>query len=205
MKTFNQYLTEHTNSFDVLFAHLESLYYQNKVHNVIVYKRRNTATIWFSDMKTAKSTKKLIETQYSHLLSEPLWFNDSFANSDITHMVAAITLNLTPETTASMKRGEAYYRLKEKLLWSVRTEESTNQQDYIKSLQLKLSKDDLTDAQLNDFARRSNGIPSSPNQLSAIADIDAMSPNHLEQIIKHKRVHVFMKHRARQRLTGKWK
>lgn len=83
------------------------------------------------------------------------------------------------------------------------TEESTK--DYIKSLQLKLSKDDLTDAQLKDFATRSKGIPNSPAQISAIADIDAMSPNHLEQIINHKRVHVFMKHRARQRLSGKWK
>ena len=86
------------------------------------------------------------------------------------------------------------------------TEESTkDHQDYIKSLQLKLSKDDLTDAQLKDFAKRSKGIPNSPAQISAIADIDAMSPNHLEQIINHKRVNVFMKHRARQRLSGKWK
>lgn len=86
------------------------------------------------------------------------------------------------------------------------TEESTkDRQDYIKSLQLTLSKDDLTDDQLKDFARRSNGIPNSPAQLSAIADIDAMSSNHLEQIISHKKVHVFMKHRARQRLTRKWK
>lgn len=76
-------------------------------------------------------------------------------------------------------------------------------QEYIKSLQLTLSKDDLTDQQLKDFARRSNGIASSPNQISAIADIDAMSPNHLQQIISHKKVHVFMKHRARQRLSGK--
>lgn len=77
--------------------------------------------------------------------------------------------------------------------------------EYIKSLQLKLSKNDLTDKQLKDFAKRSNGPASSPAQVSAIADIDAMLPNHLEQIIAHKRVHVFMKHRARQRLSGKWK
>ncbi len=77
--------------------------------------------------------------------------------------------------------------------------------DYIKSLQLKLSKSDLTDKQLKDFTKRSNGPASSPAQLSAIADIDAMQPNHLEQIIAQKRVHVFMKHRARQRLSGKWK
>lgn len=85
------------------------------------------------------------------------------------------------------------------------TENEQERQDFIKSLQLKLSKNDLTDAQLKDFAKRSNGYASSPAQLSAIADIQAMSPNHLEQIISHKRVNVFMKHRARQRLSGKWK
>lgn len=91
-------------------------------------------------------------------------------------------------------------------MFDYRLEESTkDHQDYMKSLQLKLSKDELTDDQLKDFARRSNGYASSPNQLSAIADIDAMSPNHLQQIINHKKVHVFMKHRARQRLSGKWK
>lgn len=79
------------------------------------------------------------------------------------------------------------------------------QQDYIKSLQLKLSKDNLTDKQLKDFAGRSNGFASSPAQISAIADINAMLPNHLEQIISQKRVHVFMKHHARQRLSKKWK
>lgn len=83
--------------------------------------------------------------------------------------------------------------------------EDQTRADYVKSLQLTLTKDDLTDAQLKDFARRSNGGPSSPNQISAKADIDAMSPNHLQQVIDHKRVHVFMKHRARQRLSGKWK
>lgn len=81
----------------------------------------------------------------------------------------------------------------------------TEQQDYIKSLQLTLTKNDLTDTQLKDFAKRSNGYAASPAQLSAIADIDAMSPNHLQQVIDHKRVHVFMKHRARQRLSEKWK
>ena len=81
-----------------------------------------------------------------------------------------------------------------------RTEEE-ERQEYVKSLQLTLSKDDLTDKQLKDFTRRSNGYASSPNQISATADIEAMSPNHLEQIISQKRVHVFMKHRARQRLS----
>lgn len=81
----------------------------------------------------------------------------------------------------------------------------SEREGYIKSLQLKLSRDDLTPDQLKDFARRSYGLPSSPAQLSAIADIDAMLPNHLQQVINHKRVHVFMKHRARQRLSGKWK
>jgi hypothetical protein len=85
--------------------------------------------------------------------------------------------------------------------------ESTEQErkDYIKSLQLTLTADDLTDAQLKDFARRSNGGPSSPNQISAKADVDAMSPNHLKQVIAHKRVHVFFKNHARQRLSGNWK
>jgi hypothetical protein len=86
------------------------------------------------------------------------------------------------------------------------TESSDAQlQQYIQSLQLQLSADDLTPAQLKDLARRSNSIASSPAQLSAIADIDAMQQNHLQQVIDHKRVHVFMKHRARQRLLGKWK
>ena len=84
------------------------------------------------------------------------------------------------------------------------TENEQQRQEFVKSLQLKLSKDDLTDAQLKDFARRSNGYASSPAQLSAIADIDAMSPNHLKQIINHKKVHVFMKHRARMKLAKKW-
>lgn len=86
------------------------------------------------------------------------------------------------------------------------TESSDAQlQQYIQSLQLQLSADDLTPEQLQDLARRSNGIANSPAQLSAIADIDAMQQNHLQQVIDHKRVHVFMKHRARQRLLGKWK
>lgn len=86
------------------------------------------------------------------------------------------------------------------------TESSDAQlQQYIQSLQLQLSADDLTPAQLKDLARRSNSIANSPAQLSAIADIDAMQQNHLQQVLDHKRVHVFMKHRARQRLLGKWK
>ena len=78
-------------------------------------------------------------------------------------------------------------------------------QAYIKSLQLRLTKDDLSDAQLKDVAKRSNGYASSPALLSAQADVDAMLPNQLQQIINHKRVHVFLKHRARQRLAGVWK
>jgi hypothetical protein len=77
--------------------------------------------------------------------------------------------------------------------------------DYIKSLQLTLTDDDLTDKQLKDFATRSRGIASSPARLSAVADVDAMKPNHLKQVIAFKRVDLFVKHRAQQRLAGKWK
>ena len=77
--------------------------------------------------------------------------------------------------------------------------------EYIKSLQLKLSKDSLTDKQLRDFSARSRGIANSPARLSAIADVDAMLPNQLQQVIAHKRVDLFVKHRAQMRLAGKWK
>lgn len=73
-------------------------------------------------------------------------------------------------------------------------------------LMLKLSPTDvLTDKQLKDLARRSGGIPSSPALLSAHADIETMTPAQLQQVIDHKRVNVFVKHHARQRLSGKWK
>lgn len=76
---------------------------------------------------------------------------------------------------------------------------------FIKKLQLAPGEHDLSDKELKDFAKRSHGIASSPAQISAINDIDAMGKTRLQQVIDHPKVHVFMKHRARKRLSGEWK
>ena len=71
---------------------------------------------------------------------------------------------------------------------------------YVRGLQLKLTDADLTPDQLKDFAKRSNGIASSPNQISAKLDLQAMKPNHLNQVIAQPRVNPLMKQVARNRL-----
>ena len=85
--------------------------------------------------------------------------------------------------------------------------EDTRRAEYVKSLQLKLTKDLLTDKQIKDFLKRANvKVPQSPAQLSAIADIEAMNKDQLQQIINQKNFkNLLMKHRARQRLKGVWK
>ena len=85
--------------------------------------------------------------------------------------------------------------------------EDTRRAEYVKSLQLKLTKDLLTDKQIKDFLKRANvKMPQSPAQLSAIADIEAMNKDQLQQIINQKNFkNLLMKHRARQRLKGVWK
>jgi hypothetical protein len=85
--------------------------------------------------------------------------------------------------------------------------EDTRRAEYVKSLQLKLTKDLLTDKQIKDFLKRANvKMPQSPAQLSAIADIEAMNKDQLQQIINQKNFkNLLMKHRARLRLKGVWK
>lgn len=125
-----------------------------------------------------------------------------------TSVSAGGVAGLTIATGGPVIKTDSFKKIKRKNFKEHLEESSADEkrrQDYVKSLQLKISKDDLTDKQLKDFTRRSNGYAASPMQISATADIDAMLPNHLEQIISQKRVHVFMKHHARQRLSGAWK
>lgn len=123
---------------------------------------------------------------------------DRFSSTQELHKAVADHYDIPLATVQYVEKT-----LKESMTPFPKTDKEVS--DFTKSLQLTLTSADLTDTQLKDFAKRSNGIASSPAQLSAIADINAMSPNHLQQVINHKRVHVLMKHRARQRLSGKWK
>lgn len=75
---------------------------------------------------------------------------------------------------------------------------------FIKKLQIAPGEHELSDKELKDFAKRSHGYASSPAQISAINDINAMGKSRLQQVINHPKVNVFMKHRARKRLSGEW-
>jgi hypothetical protein len=84
------------------------------------------------------------------------------------------------------------------------TESDNEREAFVRSLQLAPGDRELSHKELQNFASRSRGFSGSPAQVSAIADINSMNDTRLKQVIAHPKVHVFMKHRARKRLSKEW-
>jgi hypothetical protein len=108
--------------------------------------------------------------------------------------------NAHQEKTGSTHRASIHPVKKPKKL----TESDNEREAFVRSLQLAPGDRELSHKELQNFASRSRGFSGSPNQLSAIADINSMNDTRLKQVIAHPKVHVFMKHRARKRLSKEW-
>lgn len=151
------------------------------------------------ELDVVDSKKDLAKIVLAHLKEKPDYYTklkkveeDAPTNSVGTGAIAGLNEPFRQNTLIRRKKS-----LKEN---------DDSRMQLIKSLMLKQGESDLTDKELNDFAKRSRiKVPQSPAMLSVHLDLNGMGKNRLKQIIAHPRVDVFAKHIARKLLSGEWK